>query len=155
MRWLLLVALLAALASGCRTASSPTPTPTPPLSPTPQAPATAPSASPTVTTRPTPTHEEEDYGARLVRQGGWATNIRKRTVPLQEVKFLGLLRDQIPPIDKPQFETPQQAQGWLEADEPVLALEIKGDARAYPLRILLYHEIVNDQVGGEPVAITY
>jgi hypothetical protein len=41
------------------------------------------------------------------------------------------------------------------AQEPVLALEVKGDARAYPLQILMWHEIVNDVVGGLPVTVTF
>ena len=39
--------------------------------------------------------------------------------------------------------------------EPVLSLVVGGDARAYPLRVLLFHEIVNDVVGGVPVLVTY
>ena len=47
------------------------------------------------------------------------------------------------------------ASAGLAPAEPVIALEIGGDARAYPLRILLWHEIVNDVVGGVPVVVTY
>lgn len=62
-------------------------------------------------------------------------------------------KDCIPSIDDPGFESGNP--GWLEPDERVIGLEINGDARAYPLKILSKHEIVNDQVGGEPVAVTY
>lgn len=115
-----------------------------------------PQATPTPEPSPTPanTSADEEQATRL-RSLGWATNMQKRTVPLGEVGFWGLLRDQIPPIYTPRFDTPEQANAYLEADEPVIGLEIKGDARAYPLRILIYHEIVNDEVGGEPVAVTY
>ena len=47
------------------------------------------------------------------------------------------------------------AEATLPENEPVIGLVINGDARAYPLRILIWHEIVNDVVGGVPVAITY
>jgi hypothetical protein len=62
--------------------------------------------------------------------------------------------DGIPPIDEPRFE---RADGvdWLGDREPVLSLTVAGESRAYPLRIMTWHEIVNDSVGGEPVAVTY
>ncbi len=62
--------------------------------------------------------------------------------------------DSIPAIDDPSFVDPDEAD-FLVPLEPVLAIEIEGDARAYPLQILTWHEIVNDVVGGVPVAITY
>jgi hypothetical protein len=62
--------------------------------------------------------------------------------------------DQIPAIDQPRFIAPQDA-GWLAGREPVVSLEIGGDARAYPVQILTWHEIVNDVVAGRPVAVTY
>jgi hypothetical protein len=62
--------------------------------------------------------------------------------------------DGIPPIDDPVFE-PAAEDVLLAADEPVIALEIGDDARAYPAQILIWHEIVNDLVGGVPVAVTY
>jgi len=63
--------------------------------------------------------------------------------------------DGIPPIDDPRFISPDEAATFLDEREPVIALEIGGDARAYPARILLWHEIVNDEMGGVPVSITY
>jgi len=51
--------------------------------------------------------------------------------------------------------TPAAAAAWLRPKEPVLAVQIGGDARAYPLQILMWHEIVNDTVGGRAVVITY
>ena len=55
----------------------------------------------------------------------------------------------------PIFTALSTADGWLVAQDPVIALEINGDARAYPLHILTRHEIVNDVVGGVPVVITF
>jgi hypothetical protein len=63
--------------------------------------------------------------------------------------------DGIPPIDTPQFLDIASNLDLLPADEPVVALEINGDARAYPIRALVWHEIVNDTVGGVPVSVTY
>lgn len=75
-------------------------------------------------------------------------------VPLDELVSGGPDPDGIPPIDAPTFE-PARAVSWLDPQEPVLALEIAGDSRAYPLQILLWHEIVNDVVGARPVVVTY
>ncbi|WP_219419023.1 DUF3179 domain-containing protein [Pseudonocardia nigra] len=62
--------------------------------------------------------------------------------------------DGIPPIDEPRFERAGEVD-WLSDDEPVLAPAIGQVARAYPVRILIWHEIVNDTVDGRPVVITY
>jgi hypothetical protein len=62
--------------------------------------------------------------------------------------------DGIPPIDEPRF-LPTDEVSFLADDEPVLALEIGGEARAYPVQVLIWHEIVNDTVAGVPVSVTY
>ncbi len=76
-------------------------------------------------------------------------------VPLEEIRSGGPPPDGIPPIDAPVFETVEDADGWLQPQDPVLVFELDGDARAYPLAILTFHEIVNDTVAGEPVVVTY
>jgi len=63
--------------------------------------------------------------------------------------------DAIPAIDNPQFEEAGAAVEHLKSDERVIGMVINGDARAYPINILSSHEIVNDVVGGEPVAVTW
>jgi hypothetical protein len=62
--------------------------------------------------------------------------------------------DGIPAIDSPRFERATDVD-WLDEREPVLALELDGETRAYPVRILVWHEIVNDTLDGVPVAVTY
>ena len=62
--------------------------------------------------------------------------------------------DAIPALEDPAFE-PAAEVDWLPVLEPVLALEIDGDARAYPLRIMTWHELVNGTVGGVPVTVSY
>jgi Protein of unknown function (DUF3179) len=81
------------------------------------------------------------------------TDFTRHSVGLDEIVSGGLPRDGIPSIDEPAFVPVAEAE--LPANEPVIGLVIEGDARAYPLRILIWHEIVNDVVGGVPVAITY
>jgi hypothetical protein len=62
--------------------------------------------------------------------------------------------DGIPPIDYPEFVPATEAQ-WIDPRAPVMVVEIAGDARAYPLQVMLWHEVVNDTVGGVNVAITF
>lgn len=62
--------------------------------------------------------------------------------------------DGIPSVDEPAFVDPASVD-WLVDDEPVLALELGGEHRAYPVQILIWHEIVNDEVAGTPVVVTY
>ncbi len=89
---------------------------------------------------------------------GWNTDWSKATIDLSELRR-GLAasdpRDGIPPIDEPKLETVAEASEWLDDREPVALAEAGGEARAYPLRILTWHEVVNDELGGLPVAVTY
>ena len=86
---------------------------------------------------------------------GLRTDTTKALVPLDEIVSGGPPPDGIPAIDRPVFVAPAAADAWLHGREPVLALEVNGDARAYPLQILMWHEIVNDTVGGRAVAVTF
>ena len=85
----------------------------------------------------------------------WNTNWNRHTVPYDELLSGGPPRDGIQSIDDPSFVSNEEAADWLAPNEPVIALELNGDARAYPLSIITWHEIVNDVVGGEPVAVTF
>jgi hypothetical protein len=77
----------------------------------------------------------------------------KAIVPLDQIVGGGPPRDGIPSIDNPKFISASDS--GLQDSDLVLGLDINGDVRAYPLDILVWHEIVNDDVGGEPVAVTY
>lgn len=66
-----------------------------------------------------------------------------------------LPKDAIRSIDKPQFYSVAEADAEYEADEVVMGVEFSGDARAYPVGLLSSHEIVNDTVGGRPIAVTW
>jgi hypothetical protein len=77
-------------------------------------------------------------------------------VPLDQIVSGGPPRDGIPSIDNPKFVSSEEASSnFLQGSDLVIGLEINGDVRAYPLKILVWHEIVNDAVGGTPVAVTY
>jgi hypothetical protein len=83
------------------------------------------------------------------------TDFSQHAVPFAEIQSGGVPKDGIPSIDDPKFVPVAAREDWLADREPVIGLEIDGDARAYPLRILTWHEIANDTVGGVPVAVTY
>jgi len=76
-------------------------------------------------------------------------------VPLGEIISGGPPPDGIPPIEDPVFLPVADNLEILDPAEPVVVLEINGDARAYPIRAMVWHEIVNDTVGGVPVSVTY
>jgi hypothetical protein len=71
-----------------------------------------------------------------------------------EIVSGGVPPDGIPAIDDPRFLAPGDVRS-LSPREPVVAVEVKGVAKAYPIRILMWHEIVNDEIGGVPVLVTY
>lgn len=83
----------------------------------------------------------------------WETDFSRATVPLDEiVDVIG--KDNIPSIDDPAFK-PAAEETRIPGNEPVVALAHGGVARAYPIRYLMWHEIVNDTIAGTPVAVTY
>ncbi len=89
------------------------------------------------------------------RKAAWPnTDFSNTSVDLDEIMSGGPPRDGIPPIDDPKF-VPVGEIDDLADDEPVIGVVIGGEAKAYPLRILIWHEIVNDHVGGIPVTVTF
>ncbi len=86
---------------------------------------------------------------------GWQkTDFSKSAVEFDEIISGGPPKDGIPSIDDPVF-APAADITTLGKKEPVIRLEVAGELKAYPLQILTWHEIVNDTVGGMPVAVTY
>ena len=95
---------------------------------------------------------------RLVKQ--WQlewnqTNFEKASVDLKEIISGGPPRDGIPPIYKPVFESVASAKQWLPDSEPVIVHRQGRESRAYPYRILIWHEIVNDQIEGKSFIVTF
>lgn len=82
------------------------------------------------------------------------TDFENRSIDLDEILSGGPPKDGIPSIDNPVF-APAAAIDDLPDLEPVISVEVDGQARAYPLRILMWHEIVNDKVNGVPLTITF
>jgi Protein of unknown function (DUF3179) len=85
----------------------------------------------------------------------WPTTDFERTlIDLGEIRDGGPPKDGIPAIDNPRFRPVAEVDD-LAAAEPVIGLTVSGESRAYPLRVLTWHEIANDVIGGVPVAVTY
>lgn len=83
------------------------------------------------------------------------TDFDNTSIDFSEIMSGGPPRDGIPAIDSPEFISAESAAQWLGDNEPVISLQMDGTARAYPLQILMYHEIVNDVIAGKPVTVTF
>ena len=97
--------------------------------------------------------EEEAPPRGAARQ--FKTDFSRHTVPYAEVLSGGPPKDGIPALDDPRFISVAAAAEWLEDREPVVLVEAGGAAKAYPLQVLTWHEIVNDEVGGVPLTVTF
>jgi hypothetical protein len=82
------------------------------------------------------------------------TDFTRHSVDLSEIRSGGPPKDGIPAIDAPAF-LPVAGETRLSAAEPVLSLSLAGAVKAWPIRYLMWHEIVNDTLGGVPVAVTF
>ena len=91
---------------------------------------------------------------RLLR-ASWDTDFTRSTISFDEIMTGGPPKDGIPSIDNPEFESVADADAWLDPREPVQVVDLNGDSRAYPVQVMVWHEIVNDTVGGEPLVITF
>lgn len=81
-------------------------------------------------------------------------NFDQHSIPLDEIRGGGPPKDGIPALDTPRF-VPAAADEFLRTDDRVLGLVHNGEARAYPLRILSWHELVNDTVAGDPLLVSW
>ena len=159
--------ILAACASVIETATK-----EPTLEPTQQEKPTIEATSETIATatqtKETPTEEHADSGktgdeTEIVpeesppagAQQQFITNFSKHTIPYSEILSGGPPKDGIPAIDNPKFVSVAEANAWLKPEEPVIAVVVGETAKAYPLQILTWHEIVNDTVDDLPLTITF
>jgi hypothetical protein len=99
-------------------------------------------------------NEARERFERVLR-APWATDFTRSTISFDEIMTGGPAKDGIPAIDQPRFESIAEADVWLDDLEPVQVVDIGGDSRAYPVQIMVWHELVNDVVGGEPVVVTF
>ena len=76
-------------------------------------------------------------------------------IDAREIMWGGVRVDGIPPLEFPSQIFPDEAADWINDSDIVVGVEIDGDARAYPIRIIAWHEMVNDTIGGVPVSLAY
>ena len=80
--------------------------------------------------------------------------ITRHRVAREDIIAGGPPRDAIRAVDQPRFSTAAEA-SWLDGVLPVLGVEHRGEAHAYPLYFMEWHLVVNDEIGGDPVVVTF
>lgn len=87
--------------------------------------------------------------------GNWRTDLSNRSIELGELKNGGPGKDGIPALANPKFETMASAAKWLDSKEPVIVITVGDETRVYPVQILIWHELVNDEIGDLPILVSY
>jgi len=82
-------------------------------------------------------------------------NFSKHSIPVEDIRGGGPQKDGIPALFDPEYLTAEAADKLLKPDEKVLGLTLKGVARAYPIRIMSHHELVNDEIAGIPYLVSW
>ena len=88
-----------------------------------------------------PTHADWDFS--------------RHSIPIEEIRGGGPPRDGIPALFNPEYITARAADSLLKPEEKVLGLTLKGVSRAYPIRIMSHHELVNDEIAGTPYLVSW
>ena len=139
--FLVIALIVGVLVASC---AKPAPEPAPAPGPAePSTPAPAPEKAPEVS------HVEEEFEIKTTPEGV------KYIVEPDKIVGGGVPKDGIPSIDNPKFVSLEEADEWIQDNELVLAITYKGVTRVYPLQIMVWHEIVNDTIAGDPILITY
>ncbi len=143
---MVLLLAVALLLVACAAPATDAPTPT-------TAPTDAPSSMTNTSTAPaTGLLPEEEPPSGAERE--FRTDFSKHTVPYREILSGGVPKDGIPAIDDPAFISVAQAT-WLAPLEPVVRVTVGESARAYPLQILTWHELVNDTLADTPLVVSF
>lgn len=87
--------------------------------------------------------------------GNWSTDVSRKSIDLSELLSGGPPKDGIPALVNPKFVAVDEAAAWLAPNEPVMVVEHAGEVRIYPLQILIWHELANDEIGGLPILVSY
>lgn len=131
--------------SACALAATPANSRPAPVSTDPPLPSQAITTASLLAEEPPPLRAESEFD----------TDFSKHSVPYAEILSGGPPKDGIPAIASPAFVTVEEASEWLKDREPVVFVQVGGDKRAYPIQILIWHEIVNDTVGDVPLVVTF
>jgi len=97
----------------------------------------------------------EAQSDKLADGRGGTFDVTVRKIPLEEIRGGGPPRDGIPALVNPQFVSSQEADRFLSSRDRVLGVEFGGVSKAYPIKILNWHEVVNDEVSGRPIAVSW
>lgn len=81
-------------------------------------------------------------------------DIREHAVPRAQILEGGPSRDRVQSVDEPKYVIPDEA-SWVRVETPIIGVELGGVARAAPVHLLEYHQVVNDELAGVPVVITF
>jgi hypothetical protein len=79
----------------------------------------------------------------------------KHSIPVEDIRGGGPPKDGIPALFNPEYITVKEADKLLKPEERVLGLTLNGVSRAYPIRIMSWHELVNDEIGGVPYLVSW
>ena len=99
--------------------------------------------------------DDDDCSPSNLRTVNWSTDFCQSQVDFAEILVGNPVKDGIPSVTDPLMESIASASEWLSQRSPVIAVEIEEQARAYPLAILMWHEIANDEIAGLPIAVTF
>ncbi|MCY3798236.1 MAG: DUF3179 domain-containing protein [Chloroflexi bacterium] len=102
-----------------------------------------------------PARGQDSCNPANLSTANWSTDFCNSQVDFSEILVGNPTKNGIPSVSDPAMESVEEAANWLSVRSPVIALEIDGEARAYPLAILMWHEIANDEIAGRPVAVTF
>ena len=83
-----------------------------------------------------------------------AFTVDNAIVPKEEILSGGVPKDGIPAILEPKFLSAGEAD-FLDPDDQMIGVQVGGEAKAYPIKILNWHEVVNDTIKGAPIAVTF
>jgi len=143
LRW---IYTLLALSFGLVACAPATPSAEVPAKPTLPKPASIKATSPAP-----PAEENPPSGA----EAQFSTDFSKHSVSYDEILSGGPPKDGIPAIDAPSYVSIEEASEWINDREPIIAVEVDGTVRAYPLQILIWHEIVNDELNEKPLVVSF
>lgn len=82
------------------------------------------------------------------------TNFQKHTVNYNDIESAGFSKDGVSSIDRPVFKEAATISS-IGPDEPVICVVLNNEVRGYPIRVLMHHEVVNDNIKGTPIVVTY
>lgn len=99
--------------------------------------------------------DESDCAPRNLPAANWSTDFCQSIVDYSEILVGHPVKNGIPALSNPRMESLEAAAAWLSDRSPVIAVAIESEARAYPLAVLMWHEIANDEIAEIPIAVTF